>query len=666
MNKDKGSGNWFLRVSVIAPLAIALVTFLVFSGVLRNEFVNWDDDLNFLNNFHYRGLGPAQIHWMFTNLLGHYIPLTWLTLGLDYVLWGMNPAGYHLTNLLLHCANAMVFYFVGRRLLVLALSADAEPNRGWLALTAGFSALLFALHPLRVESVAWATERRDVLVGLFYLLTVLFYLKAAACAEKARKARLFSISVLFFAMSLLSKVSGSTLPLALLALDIYPLRRLPGDPRRWFSADLRRVWLEKIPFILLAIPACLLAVKAQHQIGALLSLGKLSVAERLAQAMFGLAFYIHKTLLPLGLSPYYPLPDKINPFAAPFLLSGLAVVLITAGAFALRRKWPAVLAVWACYAITLLPVLGFTQSGTHIAADRFTYIASFGLTLLAAWVAVWFLKEKCRLSLKMAAVIMCVPLAVLSYFTWLQVKVWRDSESVWRQALAINPSIAVAHNNLGMALNAHGHREEAMQHYNLALRVKPDYALAHNNLANALAAQGNTEEAIRHYDLALKAKPNYADAHYNLALALTRQGKMDAAILHYNLTLQAQPEYALAHNNLANALAAQGKYDDAILQYNLALEDRPDLAEAHYNLANALSAQGKLDEAARHYRLTIQARPNLALAYNNLANVLTRQGKLDEAVLYYQQALKLNPGFEQPRRNLEIIFNRKAGSVKRK
>ena len=630
----------------------------MFSGVLGHEFLNWDDDTNFLTNLHYRGLGWTQIRWMFTTFhLGPYIPLAWLTLGLDFVLWGMNPAGYHLTNLLLHCANAMVFYFVARRLLALVMPADAEANR-WLDLAAGFSALLFALHPLRVESVAWITERRDVLTGFFYLLTILYYLKAAACADKPKRFRWFWMSVGLFALSLLSKMSGITLPLAFLVLDIYPLGRLPGDPGRWFSKDSRRVWLEKMPFMLMVIPAGLAGIIGQAQTGALMTLEKFGVAERFSVALFGLVFYIRKMLAPFGLSPYYPLPDKIDPFAAPFLLSGLLVVLITAAAFAARRKWPAVLAVWACYIITLLPVLGFAQSGQQIAADRYTYLPSFGLAVLAAGAAVWFFREKCRRSWKGAALIMCALLAALSCLTWRQVKVWHDSESVWRRTLALYPDVPLAHSNLGLALAGQGKKDEAMREYYLAIKAQPDYALAHNNLANALAARGKTEEAMRHYEQAIKAKPDYADAHYNFALALAAQGKPDLAILHYDLTLKAQPDYALAHNNLANILAGQNKYDDAIVQYNLALDDRPDLAEAHYNMANSLAAQGKLDEAVLHYKLTLQARPNLALAYNNLANALTRQGKLAEAVPYYRSALKLNPGYEQSRHNLEIILRR--------
>ena len=644
------------------PAAIALLTFIVFSGVLRGGFLNWDDDVNFLTNPHYRGLGWTHLRWMFTTVrLGHYIPLSWLTLGLDFVLWGMHPFGYHLTNLLLHCANAAIFYFVGRLLLALAVPGS---GRARLCLAAAFSALLFALHPLRVEAVAWITERREVLAGFFYLLTVYFYLKAV-CAGKSHKLRWFLLSAVLFALSLLSKISGVTLPLALLAMDIYPLGRLPVDPWHWFSPGTRRVWLEKIPFILMALPACLMGLFAQNRTGALLPLAKLGVAERLAQAPFALAFYLWKTLVPVGLSPLYPLPERINPLAWPFLLSAALVLLLTAAAFVVRRRRPACMSVWACYIITLVPVLGFTQSGVQIAADRYTYISSFGLTLLASGLWLWI--EKGHRVHRYALALMCSVPVTLGWLTWGQVKIWRDSETVWNQTLSLYPSCALAHNNLGLALSARGKRDEAIGQYEQALTARPDYAPAHNNLANVFAAQGRTGEAILHYELALKSLPEYADAHYNLALALAGQGRTDEAIGQYELTLRSQPDYALARNNLANALAARGKYGEAVANYELALQARPDLCETHFNLANALAALGKLDEAARHYELALQARPDLALAHNNLANVLVRKNDLAGALTHYRQALRLDPSSGQARRGLAAVLrglelNRKAAS----
>src|SRR5206468_65155 len=270
----KGWGSW------LVPALIAVVTFATFLPALHNQFVNWDDDKNFLENPHYRGLGWTQLSWMWTTHLGHYIPLTWMTLGLDYLLWGMNPLGYHLTHLLLHAANAVVFFFVVRRILALALPGPSERGHA-LAVSAGFAALVFAIHPLRVESVAWATERRDVLSGLFYLSAILVYLRACERGERGRG--WYWLSVAVFVCALLCKSMVVNLPVVLLILDVYPLRRLGGSIG-WWSAPARRVYGEKIPFVLLAAAASAIAVMAQSSVHAAVSLAQLSALDRLAVA----------------------------------------------------------------------------------------------------------------------------------------------------------------------------------------------------------------------------------------------------------------------------------------------------------------------------------------------------------------------------------------------
>src|SRR5437870_6466138 len=257
----------------LVPALIALVTFAAFLPALQNQFVNWDDHENFLDNPHYRGLAWSHLRWMWTTHRGHYIPLTWMTFGLDYLLWGMNPVGYHLTSLLLHAANAVVFFFLVRRLLTLALPSPSE--RGYaLPVAAGFAALVFAIHPLRVESVAWATERRDVLSGLFYLVTILVYLRA--CERGARGRRWYSLAVATFVLALLAKSMVVNLPIVLLVLDVYPLRRL-GGAVGWWSEPARRIYIEKIPFVLLAAGASAIAVMAQSSVHAAASLAQLSL-----------------------------------------------------------------------------------------------------------------------------------------------------------------------------------------------------------------------------------------------------------------------------------------------------------------------------------------------------------------------------------------------------
>jgi len=306
----------------LVPVIVALLTAGAFLPTLQNGFV-WDDTTNFLSNPHYRGLGLEKLRWMFTVFPGeHYIPLTWMTLGLDYLLWGMDPAGYHLTNLLFHVATAVAFYFLTMKLLRLAAGGVAEDKAVWVG--AAFAALLFAVHPLRVESVAWITERRDVLSGLLYVLTVLAYLRASDRA--GRGARWYWVSVVLFSSALLSKSMAVSVPVVLLILDVYPLRRL-GGPIGWWNASVRHVYTEKIPFVLLAGVASAVVFAAQSPSPAMASLDQTSPLDRLVISGYALGFYLWKTVAPLNLSPLYELPTTINPWATTFIWSYVLVLI---------------------------------------------------------------------------------------------------------------------------------------------------------------------------------------------------------------------------------------------------------------------------------------------------------------------------------------------------
>ncbi len=353
----------------LVPSLVSLLTVLAFLPVLGNGFVDWDDKANFLENRSYRGLGWEQLRWMITTFhKGHYQPLSWGTLGLDYILWGVEPFGYHMTNLLLHAANAVLFYILAFRLLALALSVTAGEAFS-LRISAAFAALVFAIHPLRVESVAWATERRDVLSALFFLLTIHLYLWANGDAQ-SRRTRIWrlSASLAMYSLSLLSKAGGMTLPVVLLVLDVYPLRRFAGQGQNWFGRAARGVWLEKVPFLILASAAAFVALLAQYEAGALESMERYGTLVRMAQASFGLVFYLWKTVVPLGLSPLYEISPELNPWEWQFLVSGVLVVGISLALFLLRRRWPAALAVWVCYVAIVAPVLGVAQSGNQLVA----------------------------------------------------------------------------------------------------------------------------------------------------------------------------------------------------------------------------------------------------------------------------------------------------------
>ena len=587
----------------LAPLLVALFTLAAFLPALQNQFVNWDDKDNFLDNPHYRGLGWTHLRWMWTTHLGHYIPLTWMTLGLDYLLWGMNPVGYHLTNLLLHAANAVVFFFVVRRLLTRALPSPSE--RGYaLAVSAGVAALVFAIHPLRVESVAWVTERRDVLSGLFYLVAILLYLRA--CERGARGRGWYWLSVAVFVGALLSKSMVVNLPVVLVILDVYPLRRLGGSIG-WRSEPARRVYVEKIPFVLLAAAASAIAVMAQSSVHAVASLAQLSVPGRVAISTYGLSFYLWKMVVPVNLSPVYELRPPVNPWATPFLLSYGVVLALTAIALALRRRVPGLPAAWVAYIVVLLPVLGIFQSGPQIAADRYTYLAGLGWAILggAGLLSCWRSSRRSKTGTPatwlLAGIAFCVVVG-LGVLTWNQVHVWHDSEKLWSHAVAIDPGSAVGEYSRGLVLAQQGKLTEAMEHYQTALRINPDYADAHNNVGAVLADQGRLAEAIEHYREALRLKPDYADAHYNWGNALAQQGKPAEAIEHYRQALRIKPDDALSHTNWGVALAQQGKLAEAIDHFREALRIKPDDALAHRNLGLALTQQGKPAEAFEHFQ----------------------------------------------------------------
>ena len=546
-------------VSWLIPVLIVLVTSAAFLPALQNQFLRWDDHKNFLGNPHYRGLGWMHLRWMWTTHLGHYIPLTWMTLGLDYVLWGMNPLGYHLTNLLLHAANAVLFYFVAFRILGLGLPDPGDRRQADLVLSAGFAALVFAIHPLRVESVAWVTERRDVLSGLFYLSAILIYLRTCERGERGRG--WYWAAVGLFACALLSKSMVVNLPIVLLILDVYPLRRL-GGAIGWWSEPARRVYVEKIPFVLLATAAAAIAVMAQLSVHAAASLAQLSVPGRVAVSAYGLSFYLWKMVVPLNLSPLYPLSPIVNPWAMPFVLSYTMVLAITAIALALRRRVPGLPAAWSAYVVVLLPVLGIFQSGPQIAADRYTYLASLGWAILAG-ACLLFCWRISRTSttgtpttLPIAGVAICV-VAGLGVLTWNQVHIWHDSERLWTYTVAIHPNSSLAQFSLGIVLSAQGKPTEAIEHFQKGLQLRPDEPSAHTNLGVALIQQGKLADAIEHFRQAVRIYPDDALAHTNWGSALIDLGKPSEAIEHYSKALRITPGLAEAQNGLGQALAQE-------------------------------------------------------------------------------------------------------------
>jgi hypothetical protein len=458
---------------------VVILTLAAFLGVLQSGFVNWDDPANFLDNPRYRGLGPAQLAWMFTTFhMGHYIPLTWLTLGADYLLWGMNPRGYHLTSLLFHAATALGFYLVAYRLLARILPARATTAQ--LILGALAAALFFSVHPLRVESVAWVTERRDVVSGFFFMLTLLAWLKYVD-AVRARVRRAWYVSsILLFACALLSKALTVGLPVVLLVLDVYPLRRL-GSARGWRG---RRVWLEKVPYVLMAAVTGLVALAATPA-SAKASLEAMGPGPRALVSVYGLAFYVAKTVVPLRLSPLYAYVTGVSWTIIGGVLAGVLLVV------AMRRRWPAVAAAGVVYVTLLLPTLGLFATGPQVVADRYTYLACLGWALVVGGAVAWPWAGARPVRLVAACA-----LVVLVVLTALQVRVWRNSITLWSHAVALEPDNRFARINLGAAYAEEGRTPEAIEQYREVLRLSRDKAPWYEVLGWLYASRGSVAEAL--------------------------------------------------------------------------------------------------------------------------------------------------------------------------
>ena len=555
----------------LLPLTVVLVTLAVFWPVLGHQFLDWDDDVTLVNNPDFRGLGWANLRWMITaTRMGHWTPATWVTFGADYLLWGMDARGYHLTSLVLHAATAVGLYLVTLRLLRASVTgSDRALRLGALA-----AALVFAIHPLRVETVAWMTERRDVTSAFWLMLTVLAYLEAAA-ATGARRRWWLAGSLAAYALAGASKAIVMTLPVILVLLDVYPLGRLGASWRDWVAPKARPVWREKIPYALLAVGTAAMAIYAQR--GFAEDLGAQPLASRIAVAFYGLAFYVWKTLVPWPISPLYQMPARVDPTAVPMLAAAGVVVAISGVLFWFRRRWPAGLAVWLSYAVLLAPVSGLTQSGPQLVAARYSYLSCLGFAVLLGGLVVWLARRAeagaGRGWARAGGAVLIATLVGLGALTWQETWIWRDSETLWSYVVAVEPSAPIGHNNLGFVYLNQGRLDEAEREIAIALRLSPEWDLAHTNLAALLVRQGRIREA--------------GEARVQLGYMLLKHGKYQAAVELFQREVAARPDDAGAHNNLGAGLLLRGDVAAAIEEFERALRLNPGHEQARRNLAKA-------------------------------------------------------------------------------
>jgi Flp pilus assembly protein TadD len=609
------TGRGLRLATAVSPVLIAIVTFIVFLPGAENPFVYWDDIDHLVNNPHYRGFSWHNIRWMFTTFhMGPYQPLSWLSLALDHAVWGMEPFGYHLTNVLLHSLNAVLFYWLTRRLLRLAMSA--EGTTPWPIDTgAAVAALLFSIHPLRVESVAWATERRDVLCACFFLSALLAYLRAHDARQAgASSRRWMALTLVMAVMALLAKAVAVTLVAVMVVVDVYPLRRL-GGKAGWLRTEVRPVWLEKIPFMVLTLAISVVAVVGQSSAAGMRSWSQYGPGPRMLVVLYGLSFYLVKTVWPAGLSPLYELPVDWSPADYRFALGGLAVLAAGVVFWIKRRRLPGLLAAWCSYVILLSPTLGFFQSGPQIAADRYTYLACMSWAVLVGAVVARFLRPAGATGLSRGrfAVVLGGALAafsVLAVCTHRQIGVWSDSVRLWRRALTVDPNCYVAHVNLGYVLLETGKPGEALPWFERAVRLSPNEPMAHPYLGSALQALGRTAEARAAFRRALELNADDARAHYGLGLLLLQHHEDREAVSHLKRAVELKPQNAEARGYYGNALRRQKRLEDAAVQYQEAIELKPGEPGFYAALASTWADLRHYGDAEAVLRQGLKANPS--------------------------------------------------------
>ena len=616
---------WILRPAICLGLVVA--AWAVFGQTLGFDFVNYDDGVYvFQNQEINHGLSLQGIGWAFTHSVSsNWHPLTIISYMLDAQLYGLKAGGYHFTNVLLHSLAVVLLYLI----------LEQITGARWKS---AFVAMCFAIHPLRAESVAWIAERKDVLSGVFFMLTLAAYV---GYVRKPGWGLRYLAVLALFALALMSKPTVVPLPFLLLLLDYWPLKRLrtagPDPPN---TRTPGQPLLEKVPLFILSAAACVATLAAQQK-----AVATVPFFLRLTNALVACSTYLWQMLYPANLAAYYPIPRNGWPMGQ-VLVSVLMLAIISVGAFVWRRKRPWFVVAWLWYLGMLVPVLGLVQVGSQAHADRYTYLPGIGLYLIIAWAGGELATVRPQLRSFLGGTGAAVAL-VLVLCAHQQVSVWQDSRTLWEHALAASAESDLAHNNLGLALAEQGRGDEAITHYQRALELNPDFELAYNNLGLALAQKGQLDEAILQYRKALDLEPNYDQAHFNLGVALSQEGKTSEAVDQFALTLKLNPNYMLAYINLGNVFFRQGNFDEAIAQYQRALAVDPNYELAYNDIGTAFVKKNDFNQAIEAYQKAVKLKPDYVMARINLGSALANQGKLDEAIVEYQTALKTSPDMDQ-------------------
>jgi protein O-mannosyl-transferase len=609
---------------------LAAITWLVFGQTLRHEFINYDDDQYVFANPHVtRGLGLEGIVWAFTQFYSaNWHPLTWISHMLDCQFYGLTPAGHHFTNILIHATTAILLFLVLRQM----------TGALWRS---AFVAAVFAIHPLRVESVAWVAERKDLLCGLFFMLTIGAYERYARGTWSAVR---YALVLVLFSCGLMSKPMLVSLPFVLLLLDYWPLNRLaiPAEGKGNSLKLARRLILEKLPLLALSLASCVITLFAQKE--AIQPVSKTSLLMRVGNAVISCVDYLFQMLWPSNLAIFYPW-EAARIKATNLLFSAILLLGISAFVFVMRRRRYFVTG-WLWYLVMLGPAIGILQVGSQARADRYTYLPQIGLFLLITW-AVADLCIRWRRRRLFLGTLSAIILVGLTLSARIQASAWKDSEAIWRQALSRTTDNVIAELNLGQALFKLGRTVEAIGHFERVLQIEPNEAMAHGSLGAALLKMGQTSMALAHLQKSLEIEPKQASVHSSLGVALLETGQAEESLAHLQAALKIDPENGEAHYNLGNTFLQMRRAKEALADYERALQINPDDTEALNNMAwvlatwpDALTRDGNKAVAAaeRANTLTNGRSPIISAT---LAAAYAEAGRFADAITNAQRALKL-------------------------
>ncbi len=607
-------------------------TLLIYLKVLYFDFVNFDDPIYITTNDHIlAGFQWEDIKWAFTSFHAtNWHPLTWFSHNLDFYCYGLIPAGHHVTNIILHSINSLLVFYYFRE----------TTGYNWRSfIIAGF----FALHPLHVESVAWVSERKDVLSAFFWLLTMILHFRFL----QTKKYKYYSLSLLTFILGLLSKPMVVTLPFALILLETWPLNRITFEKRSDTFKQIKASFLEKTPFFLFSLMSCLITYLAQDRGGAVITLNYLPYFVRISNSFVSYTRYIWKIFWPDNLAIQYPHPGTNIDYI--FLLLSIAIlVAISIMAFRLIRVKPFLFSGWFWFLGTLIPVIGLVQVGSQAMADRYTYIPAIGIFIMICFWGTEYNKKFQSYFIYLSSAF----LIVFAILTWYQLDVWKSSKTLFANSIQHTRNNSISHYLLGQALAAEGNFDDALDQAKLSVLFGSNFAEAHNTLGTLYLQKNMENEAVKHFKEAIKLKPSLWHPYANIGLWLAKKGEYGKADFYLQKADKFLERNAYNHVALGIAWAKIGNSEKAIEHFQASLLLRPDAANTLNNLGKTLLDSGDVVNAKYYLNKALGINPDSPEIINNYGLVLLKENDIEGAIINFSYALKLNPDYEKARINL--------------